>query len=181
MLRSFEFRDPDMTEATVAHAHPGTRFVGRIFRILGLVYGLPALGGTLYFGSLVLAARRAPPPSSAPAAEPDNSLIGLVESGLRTFTAGAELLGSLADVIVVVLAVLSLAVLLASLAVYVTGRGLSADRLWARLAAWAMLLTGAGLAALSAIAFDGMPRLVALVTVAAAASLMSMLRRPRPN
>ncbi len=170
-----------MAEATVAPAHPGTQFVGRIFRILGLVYGLPALGGTLYFGSLALAARRAAAPEAPKPAAPDNSLIGLLESGLRTFTAGAELLGGLADVIVVVLAVLSLAVLLTSLAVYLTGRGLSAGRLWARLAAWLMLLAGAGLAALSAIAFDGMPRLVALVTVAASASLMWMLRRPRPN
>lgn len=170
-----------MADATVAQFHSaGAQFVGRIFRILGLVYGLPALGGTLYFGSLALAARRPPPPASAPSAA-DNSLVGLLESGLRTFTAGAELLGGLADVIVVVLAALSLAVLLASAAVYVTGRGLRADRLWARLAAWAMLAIGTLLAAVSAIAFDGTPRLVALVTVAASASLMWMLRRPRPN
>lgn len=168
-----------MAEATVAQAHPGTEFVGRIFRILGLVYGLPALGGTLYFGSLALAARRTPPPAATPPAAPDNSLVGLLESGLRTVTAGAELLGGIADAIVIGLALLSLAVLLGAVAVYLTGRGLSADRLWARLAAWLMLLTGAGMAALSAVAFDGMPRLVALVTVAASGCLMWMLRRPR--
>lgn len=171
-----------MAEATGAQSHPaGSRFAGRIFRILGLVCGLPALGGTLYFGSLAVAAWRSPPPASAPPAAPDHSLFGLLESGLRTFTAGAELLGGIADAIVAALALLSLAVLLFSLALYVTGRGLGADRLWARPAAWAMLLTGAGLAALSAIAFDGTPRLAALGAVAAAASLMSMLRRPRPS
>ncbi len=115
-------------------------YVANAFYGLGVLFGLPSLAGTVFFGLAALRLYLAGPAASVtPASGGSNSGVDLILLAARAAGAVFGFIGAIGDAVVRGLAVASVAVLLLSLTLLFTGRGLHAHAGWARVVAGLML------------------------------------------
>ncbi len=100
--------------------------------VLAALLGLPGLAGTLFFGWGALQGMQSPTPKPAQSSSNPNSLLDIVESSTRMLMGFLGLLGGIAEVIFVMLAIVSACALAFAILLLVTGRGIRAQKTWAR-------------------------------------------------
>jgi len=111
------------------------------FYTLAAVAGIPALGGTLFFGYNVfrLQLLTPKPPAAAPHKSPEG-VVDVVQDTVNAVGGILGLLGGIADAVLIGLAAASVCILAFAIVMAFTGKGLRMRRTWAR---WvAFLLTG---------------------------------------
>jgi len=137
--------------------------VANTFYGFGLLLGIPSLAGTLYFGFAALRLYLATPVPRAPqGSSAQNSGLDLLDMAIRATGAVFGFIGAVGDAVVRGLAVASVAILLLSLTLLFTSRGLHAHAGWARLVA-GLVLTFLLLVALLALLSSGSKSLIALL------------------
>jgi hypothetical protein len=107
--------------------------VANAFYTLALLLGLPSLVASLYFGFAVLRMYLASPaPRPNASAESSSVIITAVDVITRTASVVFGFLGAVGEGIARVATAVSVFVLLISLTLFITGRGLHAHAAWAR-------------------------------------------------
>jgi hypothetical protein len=138
-------------------------YVANAFYGVALLLGIPSLAGTLYFGLAALRSYLATPASSSsPPTGGSNSALDLLDLAVRSAGAVFGFIGAVGDAVIRGLAIASAAVLLLSLTLLFTSRGLQAHAGWARVVA-GMVLVFLLLATLLALASSGSKSLTALI------------------
>ena len=137
--------------------------VARAFKGISLLLGIPSLAATLYFGFAAITLYLSTPAKrSAPPQASGNSALDLLDMAARAAGAAFGFIGAVGDAVVRGLAIASLAVLLFSLTLFFTSRGLQAHAGWARVVG-GMMLTVLFLIALLALVSSGSRGLFALL------------------
>ncbi|MEO7649915.1 MAG: hypothetical protein ABIZ80_05570 [Bryobacteraceae bacterium] len=105
------------------------------FRVVGVVLGLPSLLAFLYFGwASVRMHLLTPAPSSASSADP-GSLTDLIETAGKIFGGFFRILGAAGHLVAIIITVIAFIVLVTSVLLFFTGRGLQEHSAWARIVA----------------------------------------------
>ncbi|MEP6536248.1 MAG: hypothetical protein ABJF23_13060 [Bryobacteraceae bacterium] len=143
--------------------NPHILYVARAFNGVALLLGIPSLAATLYFGFAAVSLYLSTPAKGAtPSAVSANSAIDLLTMAARAAGAVFGFLGSMGEAVIRGLAAASLAVLIFSLTLFFTSRGLQAHAGWARGTA-GVILTLVFLAAMLALLSSGSKSLLALL------------------
>jgi hypothetical protein len=143
-----------------------------------LALGIPSLAATLFFGWNALRLwMLGVPKDSGPSRSPDQ-LIRLIEDGARAIGAAAKLAAAAGQTVITILAIVSLALLVFSAALFFVARGLRAGQPWARVVAGAMMAIVLLIPALALLSTRGAPgrTAAAMITAAGAYALWTLWR-----
>ncbi len=132
------------------------QILSKAFFIVAAVVGIPALAGSLFFGTTVIRGNMLAPkahPAALPAKTGDTA-IDVVQDTAHAVGGLFDFFGGIAEAVIIGLAIASLCFLAFSVIVFFTGRGIRARQLWARWVGF-LLMASTGLVSLFGILAAG--------------------------
>lgn len=136
-----------------------------LFTVGGVLLSLPSLVVLIGAAAFLLTQRFAAPAGETRFGDNPDALLLMLQGITQAISGLASLVGTLAQIVIQMAAVIAGAGLVLGLTCWFIGRGLGAEALWARFAAAAVLTLVTLAAALLALSVSGMSRMAMAVVV----------------